>query len=180
MVQVRRTVPSALNHQALILWDDSPNRMGRFWRDRTTRSLFSRASPSTLMVLSGRDLPWRPGSKVRHGLYRQNANVRTKKEISVSIQKSVTAWINRLRTSESIKTLASHCFLVWFMAPKSAMAFAHTVADFGATTLARHCFPVWFKAPKSATAFVHAMADCGRLVIQNVIHRAEDAAVTGR
>ena len=55
---------------------------------------------------------------------------------SVPIRKFLAAGIGRIRTFESIRTLASHCFLVWLMVPKSAPAFVHTVADFGTTTLA--------------------------------------------
>jgi hypothetical protein len=36
VVQIRRIVPSVLNHYALILWADSPDRMGCSCRDRTT------------------------------------------------------------------------------------------------------------------------------------------------
>ena len=39
------------------------------------------------------------------------------------------------RTSEPIRTLAKHCFLVWFMVPKSATEMVHSMADFGTTTL---------------------------------------------
>jgi hypothetical protein len=35
--QIRLVVPSVLNHKPLISWADSPDRMGRFCRDRTTR-----------------------------------------------------------------------------------------------------------------------------------------------
>ena len=44
-------------------------------------------------------------------------------------------WANRIRTSESMRTLANHCFLMWFMVPKSATERARSIADFGTTTL---------------------------------------------
>ena len=40
-----------------------------------------------------------------------------------------------LRTSESMRTLAKHCFLGWFVVPKSAPGMIHSMADFGTTTL---------------------------------------------
>ena len=43
---------------------------------------------------------------------------------SVPVRKFVTFGSAALRTSEPMRTLANHCFLVWFMVPKSA-----TVAD---------------------------------------------------
>ena len=36
MVQIRRIAPSVLSYLPLILWADSPDRMGCFCRDRTT------------------------------------------------------------------------------------------------------------------------------------------------
>jgi hypothetical protein len=40
-----------------------------------------------------------------------------------------------LRTSESMRTPAKHCFPVWFVVPKSAPGMIHRMADFGTTTL---------------------------------------------
>jgi hypothetical protein len=37
MVEIRRIVPSDFHHWLLILWADSPDRMGCFRRDRTIR-----------------------------------------------------------------------------------------------------------------------------------------------
>jgi hypothetical protein len=43
---------------------------------------------------------------------------------SVSVLKSAAPRISTERTCEPIRTLAKHCFLVWFMVPKSAAAAA--------------------------------------------------------
>ena len=52
-----------------------------------------------------------------------------------------------LRTSESMRTLAKHCFLVWFMVPKSAPEMIHSMADFGTTTLERDPFALAHGTP---------------------------------
>ena len=47
---------------------------------------------------------------------------------SVPIRKFAMPGSAILRTRESIKTLAKHCFLVWLMVPKSAPEMIHSMA----------------------------------------------------
>jgi hypothetical protein len=54
-----------------------------------------------------------------------------------------------LRTSQSMRTLAKHCFPVWFVVPKSAPGMIHSMADFGTTTLVS---PLYVSHPGSPTS----------------------------